>query len=450
MNIQCMKIIYWMYLNQLHKFLDLFSYWKKMDKSKLIFYALLLRILVSLHPWSGMNVSPRFGDFEAQRHWMEITVSLPMKDWYFYDLQYWGIDYPPLTCYHSWLVGKASQWVVPEMTEFEKSRGIETDNVILFMRYSVIVFDIIFIYACLMLFPKEEMLLFSPCILLIDHGHFQYNSIGLGLFLLSFYYLKDNQYVISAILFVLSLNFKQMALYYSLPLFVYFLRKSNLPVSVPAVLFTFVILWYPLPVAQVLKRIFPFERGIIQDKVSNLWTFTNLIYKLHKIPKIGLISLITTFTSVLPSVIMVIRNPNIRQLALSLNVVSLCFYLFSFHVHEKTILYPWITFFLRNNENRYWMTFISTFSMYPLFIQDKLQIAYFALMILFLMFHSMPLISLFGAILIHILCLFSPPSRLPDLWTVLICTYSFFHFIYFLILAYKQQYLERNDVKNDE
>jgi len=46
------------------------------------------------------------GDFEAQRHWMEITNHLPVSFWYFYDLQYWGLDYPPLTAYHSWIAGK--------------------------------------------------------------------------------------------------------------------------------------------------------------------------------------------------------------------------------------------------------------------------------------------------------------------------------------------------------
>ena len=46
------------------------------------------------------------GDYEAQRHWMEITTGLAMSEWYFYDLQYWGLDYPPLTAYHSWLLGK--------------------------------------------------------------------------------------------------------------------------------------------------------------------------------------------------------------------------------------------------------------------------------------------------------------------------------------------------------
>lgn len=46
------------------------------------------------------------GDFEAQRHWMELTTNLPISRWYFYDLQYWGLDYPPLTAYHSWVLGK--------------------------------------------------------------------------------------------------------------------------------------------------------------------------------------------------------------------------------------------------------------------------------------------------------------------------------------------------------
>lgn len=54
----------------------------------------------------GFEKPPLHGDFEAQRHWMEITNHLPMSLWYFYDLEYWGLDYPPLTAYHSWLMGK--------------------------------------------------------------------------------------------------------------------------------------------------------------------------------------------------------------------------------------------------------------------------------------------------------------------------------------------------------
>lgn len=55
---------------------------------------------------AGYQSPPMHGDFEAQRHWMEITTHLPMSEWYFHDLQWWGLDYPPLTAYHSWILGK--------------------------------------------------------------------------------------------------------------------------------------------------------------------------------------------------------------------------------------------------------------------------------------------------------------------------------------------------------
>ena len=32
----------------------------------------------------GMHIPPTFGDYEAQRHWMEVTVNLPPSEWYIY------------------------------------------------------------------------------------------------------------------------------------------------------------------------------------------------------------------------------------------------------------------------------------------------------------------------------------------------------------------------------
>ena len=59
---------------------------------------------------SGENQPPMYGDYEAQRHWMEVTVNLDVKQWYSNtsdnDLLYWGLDYPPLTAYHSFVNGK--------------------------------------------------------------------------------------------------------------------------------------------------------------------------------------------------------------------------------------------------------------------------------------------------------------------------------------------------------
>ena len=63
--------------------------------------AFALRAAVALQPHSGQGAPPMHGDMEAQRHWMEVTLGTPLREWYAHtprnDLQYWGLDYPPLT-----------------------------------------------------------------------------------------------------------------------------------------------------------------------------------------------------------------------------------------------------------------------------------------------------------------------------------------------------------------
>jgi alpha-1,3-glucosyltransferase len=58
-------------------------------------------------------------------------------------------------------------------------------------------------------------LLLQPSLILIDSGHFQYNSVMLGFTLLSLDFLASSSDLIAAVFFVLSLGFKQMALYYA-------------------------------------------------------------------------------------------------------------------------------------------------------------------------------------------------------------------------------------------
>lgn len=70
---------------------------------------LCFQLAISLNPHSGESQPPMYGDYEAQRHWMEITVNLPIEQWYLNgthnDLLYWGLDYPPITAYHHYLLG---------------------------------------------------------------------------------------------------------------------------------------------------------------------------------------------------------------------------------------------------------------------------------------------------------------------------------------------------------
>eukprot|EP01084_Bolivina_argentea_P205725 351394_1 len=83
---------------------------------------LFIRLCVSVGDYSGKDTPPMFGDYEAQRHWMEITTNTPIHEWYEpttdNDLQYWGLDYPPLTAYHSWLCGQlANILYVPQLIQ---------------------------------------------------------------------------------------------------------------------------------------------------------------------------------------------------------------------------------------------------------------------------------------------------------------------------------------------
>ena len=72
--------------------------------------AVILRLCTGLHGYSGQGTPPKFGDYEAQRHWMEITLHTPAAEWYVEtpanDLGYWGLDYPPLSAYQSLAYGK--------------------------------------------------------------------------------------------------------------------------------------------------------------------------------------------------------------------------------------------------------------------------------------------------------------------------------------------------------
>lgn len=49
---------------------------------------------VSAHNRSstGRDTPPMYGDFEAQRHWMEITIHKPMREWYTYGPEWWQLD----------------------------------------------------------------------------------------------------------------------------------------------------------------------------------------------------------------------------------------------------------------------------------------------------------------------------------------------------------------------
>lgn len=190
--------------------------------------------------------------------------------------------------------------------------------------------------------------LLQPALILIDNGHFQYNSVMLGLTVLAFNFFARGWDLAGAIAFVASLGFKQMALYYSPAIFAYLFGKcllwgwkfgcvlfvlvviyfyiamakqlsfllysllhlirigaiTALSFIVLFLPFIFPLSWPPQHLLQPIIRIFPFARGLFEDKVANFWCASNVFLKWHKyVPTSLLPKLATLLTTIffLPS-----------------------------------------------------------------------------------------------------------------------------------------------------
>lgn len=214
------------------------------DISAVICASIAIRAIVSLHPYSGKGISPMYGDYEAQRHWQEVTFNLPLVEWYKNssknNLMFWGLDYPPLTAYHSYLVGGIAHRINSSYVELETSQGIESSSHKSFMRLTVLASDIFVYIPTMSLFAITignfvnsnnigtwQILLIAllyPGQILIDNGHFQYNNVSLGLTAIAIAYILQGRHLLSSFFFTLALNYKQMELYHSLPFFIYLLR----------------------------------------------------------------------------------------------------------------------------------------------------------------------------------------------------------------------------------
>jgi len=328
----------------------------------LLVCVIILRLLVALHPHSGQDnyhgsKTSYGGDYEAQRHWMELTLHVPLREWYTHDVQYWGLDYPPLTAYVSYLCGYVSHSLVgAESVALYTSRygTLETPTLLYtdttytnirsiqythkaFMRLTVVFLEIVIFFTIVVILAKRLSVittitttnrimfrfillstLMQPSLILIDHGHFQYNNVCLGLSLWAIHYMTQSMTqfypscLMGSIFFCLALNFKQMTLYYAPAIFFYLLGRcfnhpirhvglvNNRPLSFYvqtltismkrifmlgiSVLFTFFILWYPFvyyrdsstttvveSIFTIVQRLFPFQRGMFEGKVANIW-----------------------------------------------------------------------------------------------------------------------------------------------------------------------------------
>jgi alpha-1,3-glucosyltransferase len=101
----------------------------------------------------------------------------------------------------------------------------------------------------------------------------------------------------------------------------------------------------------VVTAIFPFHRGLYQLKVKNIcnlkvasfWCISDVFMKWeqnYSLSTLQLICIILTLGSSIVALVPLFMNPTKSVFKLSLFTVSLAFYFFAFHVHEKTIIFP--------------------------------------------------------------------------------------------------------------
>ncbi|QPG97386.1 hypothetical protein C2857_006240 [Epichloe festucae Fl1] len=438
----------------------------------ILMVACLFRWAAGLWGYSGFQRPPMFGDYEAQRHWMEITTHLPISQWYFHDLQWWGLDYPPLTAYHSWVMGKIGGLIEPAWFDLFSSRGSEDPTLKVFMRATVIISEYLIYIPATVVFVRRYgrlngvatwtssialvAILMQPATILIDHTHFQYNTVMLGLVLASINSMLAERYKWAAVFFVAALGFKQMALYYACSVFAYLLGKCfwpriNLARLIGIGLVTvasFAVLVLPLIIGtlfdrhrgidsrpdldgpppqlplfpfvaeyldtrstlyavveqmiQMVHRVFPFSRGLFEDKVANFWCALNVAVKLRNYPAdlLQKAALGATLLSIIPPNIVLFYKPDKKILPLAFATTAWGFFLFSYQVHEKSVLLPLMPMTLLlagkqglNGDTRSWVGFaniVGAWTMFPLLSRVDLAVPYTVLTLLWAYLVGLP------------------------------------------------------------
>lgn len=427
---------------------------------------------------------------------MEVSLNVPVADWYRNtsenDLTYWGLDYPPLSGYTSWLFGKLVQAVEPEAVRLHSSRGFETSASRAAMRFTVILGDmlvffpaLIFVSQCHYKHPgsaHERTVVASrklvavvafcitlPSLILIDHGHFQYNGVSLGFFLLSVALFMRQKDALGAASFCMSIYFKHMGLYYGLAVLsflasrlVNILREHGLGNAVIfaskvflSIILTSLISFWPWIfekelLTQVLDRLFPLSRGLFEDKVANVWCSISVLVKLKHLLEPDLLfkfcAAITVLAS-LPFCAAVAIRPSSGCLLLSASGCALSAYLFSYQVHEKQILIPLMPLCIMYGKYPLlsaWASVVATSSMFPLLLREGLLLPYVASLSIHLATVSstcdlnsssrkryvVPLVRLSFAVgvILHIALIFgNPPKVAPDIFVLLNTGYACAH-----------------------
>ncbi|KAK9492347.1 glycosyl transferase [Lipomyces doorenjongii] len=360
-------------------------------------------------------------DFEVHRNWLAITHSKPLNEWYYEDTSEWTLDYPPFFAYFEWFLSQFAKYVDAGMLIVENLNYSSTATVY-FQRTSVILSELVLVYALqsyirLRLENNRQpayaiamSIYFSPGFLMIDNIHFQYNAMLFGIFVWSVVAMKQQRFLLGAILFAVLLSFKHIFLYLAPAYFAYLLRvycldfsnfsrkslmsavrwKNSIRLGLSVILVALIAFGpfiYLGQITQLLKRLFPFSRGLCHAYwAPNIWALYSatdralfLLFRMFLNNPLyaedsasltrGLVGissfnvlpdvqprttfLLTTFYQLIALIPMVI-NPTHDKFVSALTLCGYASFLFGWHVHEKAILLVIVPFsFLTLKDRRY-------------------------------------------------------------------------------------------------
>ena len=391
-----------------------------MTPSPLVPTWLSLTLLFSAYSCCKILLIPsyRSTDFDVHRNWLAITRNLPVKEWYYDDVNgttVHTLDYPPTFAYWEFFLSKnpLTQYLLDANLLDERclqllpdSDNAPSTNCVIFHRSTVIISDIVLWWGAWVMaagsaagstqtqlesLPTSFLLtVMNPGLLWLDHIHFQYNGLLIGLLLASLGYLmqanknlKDQQsfhtsHWKAAVLFALLLTMKHLFLTLAPFYLVYLFRRyclqkaptlssSQQPESnitpppqfhprhlVTLGAYTATTLLVPfLPflkqMPQLLSRLFPFGRGLVHDYwAANIWALYSFVEKIagmigFSLPPIpASVCAFLLFLSLLPGLYWgawkaAAEHDNQRMLVTVVYSAMSSFQL-GFHVHEKAIL----------------------------------------------------------------------------------------------------------------
>ncbi|XP_010544555.1 PREDICTED: probable dolichyl pyrophosphate Glc1Man9GlcNAc2 alpha-1,3-glucosyltransferase [Tarenaya hassleriana] len=352
------------------------------------FFAVVTAVKLLLIP------SYRSTDFEVHRHWLALTHSLPLSQWYFDETSPWTLDYPPFFAYFERFLSVFARLVDPKIVDLHEGIDYSADSVVFFQRITVIVSDLYLLFGVYRLTRSLDsmkrklvwaMVIWSPALLIVDHIHFQYNGFLLGWLLLSISYLQEGRDLMGGFLFAVLLCFKHLFAVAAPAYFVYLLRHycwsglvsgfRRLSTMGAVVVATSAAAYGPFlyygQIQQVISRMFPFGRGLCHAYwAPNFWVFYILLDKglAFSLRKLGFsvqipsasftgglvgdsspfavlpqITPLTTFAMVLlalsPCLVKIWQKPQPELVARWIAYAYTCGFLFGWHVHEKASLH---------------------------------------------------------------------------------------------------------------